>query len=77
MNNETMRAVVLLVRLALSEGEGFERHRNQCRRELSALSLILERASRASAGRPLEELEATAEGRPMPDFTQLNLLLVR
>lgn len=59
MLQEIMRAVVLLVR-----GEDASSSE-----ELAHLLTILERASRACAGRELEELEATASGKPQPEHT--------
>jgi len=59
MLNETMRAVVLL---AIPEKDRSDRERE----ELEFLRIVLERASRATAGRKRLELEADAHGLPSP-----------
>jgi len=61
MLNETMRAVALLA-LAL-EGK----LREEELEELAFLRIVLERASRATANRPRQELEADASGLPQPE----------
>lgn len=63
MQQETARAVVLLIR-ALIDGPAPEDLR-----ELKALGVVLLRSSRAAARRPLNELEATAGGKPQPEDT--------
>ncbi len=65
MQQELMRAVVLLSLYVLEESElGPDE-----RAELRALTTILRRASRACEHRVVQELEATASGTPQPEDT--------
>lgn len=62
MNQEAMRAIVLIGQHISSSGLGEAELE-----ELAFLCLILRRASRAQEGMELDILEARALGKPIPD----------
>ncbi len=64
MQQELMRAVVLLAALGLEEEVGHAELQ-----ELRALATILRRASRAQESKLLHVLEAEASGDPQPEKT--------